>query len=352
MKDKLNICLVGVGRVASSHLPAIRNLSDSVNLVAIMSRDRENAEKAAEQWSAKRVYTSYEKMLKDPEIEAVVLCLPHYIHEGATVEAAKAKKHVLCEKPMAINTEQALNMIRAAEENGVTLMIGQSRRFYDAVLKSKEMVMEGKLGRIVSVNEWNFSHRVEDHPSTWRPDIEKSGGRIMPFWGAHLVDYVLWIFDKRPQTVSARMASINPNWEGEDEAMVLMGFDGEEMGFVHLSWNCRIIPTHTREEVTGKIWDSKKNSVYERYIVGEKGTLYMNDETELYFNGDLIMSGPQVPSNFTLQLREFATAIKDGREPIASGEEVLKVVETMDAAFKSAAENCLVKMEDQRDLGI
>jgi len=345
MKDKLNICLVGVGRVASSHLPAMRNLEDSVHLLAIMSRNRENAAKAAGQWGAKKVYTSYEKMLADPEIGAVVLCLPHYIHESAAVAAAKAGKHILCEKPMALNIEQALNMIRAAEENGVTLMIGQSRRFYDAVLKSKEMVMEGKLGKIVSVNEWNFSHRVEDHPSTWRPDIKKSGGRIMPFWGAHLVDYVLWIFDKRPQTVSARMASINPNWEGEDEAMILMGFDQGEMGFVHLSWNCRVIPTHTREEVTGKIWDSKKNSVYERYIVGEKGTLYMNDETELSFNGDVIMSGPQEPSNFTVQLREFVTAIKEGREPMASGKEVLKVVETIDAAFKSAAENCLVKME-------
>jgi predicted dehydrogenase len=310
-----------------------------------MSRNKANAEEAAKKWGAEKVYTSYERMLEDPEVEAVILCLPHHLHESATIDAAKAKKHILCEKPMAINAEQARNMAQAAKENRVKLMIGQSRRFYNAVLKSKEMVLEGKLGKVSSIHEWNFSYRKQNHPSTWRPDIKKSGGLVMPFWGAHVLDYVLWIFDKRPQTVSARMASLNPNMGGEDEAMVLMGFDQGEMSSVHISYNCRIKPTHSRKEVTGKIWDSKKNSIYERYVIGEKGTLYMNDETKLYFNGELIMSGAQEPSNFTLQLKEFVTAIKQDRDPLASGKEVVKVMETIDAAFQSEAENSMIYLK-------
>jgi predicted dehydrogenase len=344
MRGRLNICLVGIGRVASSHFPAIKDMADSVRLVAVVSRDREKGELAANEWGAERIYTSYEQMLEDGDIDAVILCLPHFLHESASIAAAKAKKHILCEKPMAINAREAGNMVKAAEQNQVTLMIGQSRRFYNAVLKSKEMVETGQLGRIVSVDEWNFSHRVEDHPSTWRPDVTKSGGRIMPFWGVHLLDYVLWVIGSRPTHVYARMASVNPNWEGEDEALMLMDFPGGEMASVHLSWNCRIKPTHSRKEVTGKIWDSKKNSVYERYIVGEKGTIYMNDETELFFNGDPIESGPQRPGNFTLQLREFVEAIGEGREPLASGKEVLKVMETVDAAFSSASKNRIVTL--------
>jgi predicted dehydrogenase len=338
VKDKLQVCLVGVGRVATSHFEAIADLQERVELAAIVSRDAAKGKLAAEQHGARKVYSGYEAMLADREIDAVILCLPHFLHESATIAAARAGKHVLCEKPMALNAEEARRMVQAAEEAGVRLMIGQSRRFYDAVLASKRLAADGRLGRVIAINEWNYSLRLEDHPSTWRPDLEKSGGRIIPFWGVHLLDYILWMFDARPRTVSAQMASVNPKWEGEDEAIVLLGFDGAGMASIHLSWNARIKPTHGRQEVTGRIWDSKKNAVYERYVIGERGTLYMNDETELYMDGELIVSGPQQPSNFALQLREFASAIAEGREPLASGREVLKVQETVDAAFRAARE--------------
>jgi predicted dehydrogenase len=342
--EKLRLCVVGIGRVASSHLDATGELKGLVELTGVMSRDATRGGQAAARHGARKVYTDYEAMLADPEIDAVVLCLPHFLHESATVAAARARKHVLCEKPMALNADEARRMVQAAEENGVRLMIGQSRRFYDAVLASKRLAASGRLGRLVAINEWNYSLRLEDHPSTWRPDLQRSGGRIMPFWGVHLLDYILWMFDARPRTVSATMASVNPTWEGEDEAIVLLSFDGGGMASIHLSWNARIKPTHSRQEVAGRIWDSKKNAVYERYVIGDRGTLYMNDETELYMNGEPVVSGVQEPSNFALQLREFASAIAERREPLASGREVLKVQETIDAAFRAARANCTVTL--------
>jgi predicted dehydrogenase len=342
--QKLRLAVVGLGRVATSHFEAIGEIGDLVELAAVMSRDEAKGRQAAARHGASKVYTEYEAMLEDREIDAVILCLPHFLHASATIAAARAGKHVLCEKPMALNADEARQMIRAAEEHGVFLMIGQSRRFYDAVLESKRIAQSGRLGRLIAINEWNYSLRLEDHPSTWRPDLQKSGGRIMPFWGVHLLDYILWMFDARPTTVAARMASVNPNWDGEDEAIVLLGFDGGGMASIHLSWNARIRPTHSRQEVTGRIWNSKKNAVYERYVIGEKGALYMNDETDLCLDGEPVVSGPQRPSNFALQLREFASAIAEGREPLASGREVMKVQETVDAAFRAARENCTVTL--------
>lgn len=337
MKDKLRVCVVGVGRVATSHFEALADLKERIELAAIVSRDAAKGKAAAERHGARKIYTDYDEMLRDSEIDAVILCLPHFLHASATIAAAQAKKHVLCEKPMALNVEEGRRMVQAGEEHGVRIMIGQSRRFYDAVLTSKRLVDEGRLGRLVAINEWNYSLRLEDHPSTWRPDPAKSGGRIMPFWGVHLLDYILWMFDARPRTVASRMASVNPAWEGEDEAVVLLGFEGGGMASMHLSWNARIKPTHSRQEVTGRIWDSGKNAVYERYVIGEQGTLYMNDETELFLNGERLVSGPQQPGNFTLQLQEFASAVAEGREPLAGAREVLKVQETVDAAFRAAA---------------
>lgn len=342
--DKLRICLVGCGRVATSYYPGFQALSDLITFEAVVSREREKGEEIAQKWGAKKVYTEYEEALKDPEIDAVILCLPHHLHKPYTIQACEAKKHVLCEKPMALNAEECQEMVDAAEKNGVKLMIGQSRRFYDAVIKSKELADKGIIGKVSSVTEWNLCHRVEDHPSTWRPDLKKSGGRIMPFWGVHLLDYILWLFGKAPVSVYAVMETLNHNWTGEDEAMLLMRFDEGEMASVHLSSNCRRISANTREEVTGKIWDSKKNSIYERYIIGDKGTMYMSDETDLLLNGDVVMEGDQKVSNFTTMLKEFATAIKENREPLANGKQVMDVMRVVDAAFISARENRVVEL--------
>ena len=199
MQKRVNLCLVGVGRVSTSHFEAIANLSELVNLTAVMSRNENNLKIAADKWGAQKTYSSYEKMLKNPDIDAVIICLPHHLHESTTITAAQAKKNILCEKPMAITGQQCRNMVKAADDNNVTLMIGQSRRFYDAVLKSKEIISEGNLGKILSINEWNYSLRVEAHPSSWRLDMDKSGGRIMPLWGAHLLDYILWVMEKKTQ---------------------------------------------------------------------------------------------------------------------------------------------------------
>lgn len=341
---KLGVCIVGLGRVATSYYPGIVALNDLISFEAVVSREEAKGNEIAQKWGAKKVYTSYEEALKDPEIDAVILCLPHHLHMPYTVQACEAGKHVLCEKPMALNYEECKEMVSAAEKNSVRLMIGQSRRFYDAVLKSKEIADRGDIGKISSVTEWNLCHRVEDHPSTWRPDLSKSGGRIMPFWGVHLLDYILWLYGKTPVSVYACMNTLNHNWTGEDEAMLLMRFDEGEMASVHLSSNCRRVNANSREEVTGKIWDSKKNSIYERYVIGDKGTIYMDDETDLYVNGECLLQGDQKQSNFTTMLHEFTTAILEGREPLANGKQVMEVMKVVDAAFVSAKENRIVEI--------
>ena len=143
---KIGYCLIGCGRISKSHLPAIASLKGIVDFVATVDTDRSKAEEAAKNFGARKVYTSIEEALLDPEIEAVDICLPHHLHEPVAVQAANHKKHILIEKPLARNLEEADRIIESAEKNGVKLMVGQSRRFTNAVFESKRIVERGAQG--------------------------------------------------------------------------------------------------------------------------------------------------------------------------------------------------------------
>jgi len=339
MQKKVGLAVIGCGRVAYSHLPAIKELGDMAQLVATVSRTKEHAKEAARKFGAKRYYTSLEEALQDSEIDAVVLCLPHHLHASISVKAAEHGKHMLVEKPMANTVREAEEMIEAAEKNGVILMSGQSRRFYNAVLESKKYLDKGKIGRLIDINATLFGY-VDKPPTSWWSSAKKAGGLIIPLFGSHTIDYILWLFGKAPSRIYAETYSNNPNWEGEDEANILMGFDDGSMASVTMSWNARLV------KISGMEADKKilPTPIYHRYVIGSEGTMHLEDELELSLNGEKLVSGEQKPSNFHLQMKEFLTSIIEGRQPLASGKEVKKVIAVMEASQISAKEHRVVHL--------
>lgn len=337
MQNIVRLAVIGCGRVAYSHLPAIKELGNMAQLVAAVSRTKGHAEKAAREFGAKRCYTSLEEALQDSEIDAVVLCLPHHLHASVSIKAAKHGKHILVEKPMANTVEEAEEMIEAAEKNGVILMSGQSRRFYNAVLESKDYLDKGKIGKLININATLFGY-VDKPPTPWWSSAEKTGGLIIPLFGSHTIDYILWLFGKAPSRVYAETYSNNSSWEGEDEANIIMGFDDGSMASVTMSWNARLV------KISGIEADKKilPTPIYNRYVIGSKGTMHIEDELELSLNGEKLVSGEQKPDNFHLQMKEFVTSIIEKREPLASGKEVKKVIQVMEASQMSAKEHRVV----------
>lgn len=342
MVDKIRLGIVGLGRVSSSHLPAIEELRDKVTLQAIVSRDPDKAARAAVGWDRASLYTSFDDALQDPAIDAFLLLLPHDLHAPYAIKAMQAGKHVLIEKPMALNRWEGGQMVDAAEQNGVTLMVGQSRRFFGPVMKSIEIIRNGEIGDLFTIHAILLAY-IDKPAVDWWKDVKHIGGFIIPLWGSHILDYIIWAYGELPETVYAQGYSHNANWEGEDEVAISLKFSRNRMANVMMSFNAGRVPDD-EEGLGGKrIW-STQDSVYLRYMTGTKGILHLKDEHELWDNGEKVECQERHASNFTRQLEEFIDSLLEKREPLAAGREVLGVMRIMDAIFESIATNRVIPL--------
>ncbi len=332
-KTKIQLGVIGCGRIAQAHLAAIQSLKDEVDLIAAVDVDEKRAKEAKNRFGAKLSTSQYEEILSRSEIEAVIITLPNSLHHPVVLQAAKAKKHILVEKPMALNTKQAQEMVHEAKRNGITLMVGQSRRFSDAVFELQKNLPEiGNLFRI----QISFLVNFPAPPTDWWKRSEEAGGLVILLQGSHSIDSILTWIKKMPRQVCAFTSKQNTQWEGEDEADILLSFDQGELASVHLSL-------------------STSPEIHEAIFVGTKGVMRLTEYStgkpfgfgyHLDLNGKRIYSGDQIPSNYTLQLKEFIAALREGRRPIASGEEGLNTMTVLDAVRLSDREKRLVFIKE------
>ncbi|MCX6376285.1 MAG: Gfo/Idh/MocA family oxidoreductase, partial [Armatimonadetes bacterium] len=177
-------------------------------LVAVMDVDQKRAECAQQKLGAKRWYTDYEKVLEDDEVEAVILVSPGWCHEPQTVAAAKAAKHVLCEKPMARTIEECDRMIAACDRAGVTLMIAHMKRFNRSFRKVHDMIRNGDIGEVFAVRGlWDEPARWLGEDGTFRSDARSLGGHWHDH-GTHMSDLSCWWVGSPVARVNGAIGSI------------------------------------------------------------------------------------------------------------------------------------------------
>lgn len=255
MERKLRLGVIGCGRIAQAHFAVIENLKEKVDLIAVADADEKRAREAKERFGAKTFTSQFEEVLHHSGIEAVIIALPNHLHHPVAVQAAIAKKHILVEKPMALNTKEAKEMVEMAKRNGVTLMVGQSRRFSDAVFELQRRLPEiGELFRI----QISFLVHFPTPPTGWWKRSEEAGGLIILLQGSHSLDSILTWIKKIPRQVCTFSSRRNIQWEGEDEADILLSFDQGELASVHLSL-------------------STNPEIHEAILVGTKGVMKLTE---------------------------------------------------------------------------
>jgi len=178
MREKLNIGVIGCGWAGEQHARAYSYLTEA-KILAVADLEEARSKDLAKRCGADTWDTDYSKILEDPRIDAISICLPHHLHSRVVVEAAKAGKHILCEKPMASNVDQADEMIRATKKAGVTFMIAENVRFHPINLEIKEVIQQDYIGEVFLARIFR-DHEMHDYlrMRPWFLNKEKSGGGI------------------------------------------------------------------------------------------------------------------------------------------------------------------------------
>lgn len=208
--EKIKVAIIGCGSIATAaHLPGYQASADLAEIKYFCDLIPERAQKLRDAYGSGEVVTDYHEILKDPEVTCVSVCTPNYAHAPITIDCLHAGKHVLCEKPAAVNADLAMQMKKAADETGNILNIGVCNRFKTDIIKVQEIIDSGELGDIYHV--YCSFRAPRSIPGLGGPFTTKAlaGGGALIDWGVHFLDLIFYCINQpKIKTVSAETYSI------------------------------------------------------------------------------------------------------------------------------------------------
>jgi len=252
--EEFKIALVGCGRISKNHFEALRKV-ESLTLTAVCDIVPERARAAADQEGV-QCFTSYEEMLRNADCNVVSVCTPSGLHSVQGALAARAGKHVITEKPMAITLGQADELVRACDDAGVFLFVVKQNRLNPPIQLLRRAVDKGRFGRIYLANTTVRWQRPQDYydAAPWRGTWEFDGGAIMN-QASHYVDLIQWLVGP-VESVMAKTATQARRIEAEDSGVALLKFRSGALGVIEV--NVLTYPRNLEGSIT---------------ILGEKGSV-------------------------------------------------------------------------------
>lgn len=184
--SKINICIVGCGRISTLQVLGYQN-NDDANIYAVCDTNAKLAEEKGKEWGAEKVYTDYNDVLKDENIDGIELLVPHHLHCKMTIQACEAGKHVSVQKPMAMNLKECDMMIDAAKKAGVVFKVCENYVSYPAFIKAKELIDAGEIGKPLSIRvkthagNQSCGWEVKEASTAWRKMEDTCGGGPLVF---------------------------------------------------------------------------------------------------------------------------------------------------------------------------
>ena len=334
----INAAIVGLGRWGQNLVNSIQGKSGKIRIVAGATRTVAKAADYAKKQGFP-LYDSYEKVLSDPKIDAIVLATPHTQRVELITAAAKAGKHVFTEKPLALTVQDAQTCLQACAEHKVTLAVGYNWRFQPALQEIKRMLDDGRLGKLLHI-EGNFCgpsvYRFgADH---WRLDREEGPAGGMTGRGVHVVDAMLYL-SGRIDTVFAQSDRRALDYGIDDTTSMLLRFRNGATGYLGTliataeTWRMQVFGSKGWAEVG----DVQHLTTWEmRVCFVDPNDLHTHHKPQT-------VSFPQT-STERAELEHFADAIEAGRPLAIAGGDEMHGVAVLEAILESAAKNATVKI--------
>lgn len=342
---KLKLGIIGSKFEADIHAASFQIMPEEAEVVAVASPTPGHAQDLAVRYGIPRAFLDYRQMLAESDIDMVTIAAPNSLHCQMACDAARAGKHVVCEKPMAMTLAEADEMIATCRREGVLLLYAEELFFTPKYVKAKEMADQGAFGKVHLVKQ---SEKHFGPHSAWFWDVRRSGGGVWMDMGCHGIAFCYW-FLGRPaiQSVYCQLGTYvhGEKTEGEDEALGILEFAGGAVGLVENSW-ARRGGMDDRIEVYGDSGVTYGNLHMGNALptFSERGYGYAVEKAPSTVGWSYPVFEELWNYGFPQEMRHFARCVRGKETPQATGEDGRVVLEALIAGYASAGRGSKVAL--------
>jgi myo-inositol 2-dehydrogenase / D-chiro-inositol 1-dehydrogenase len=344
-RGKVKVGIIGSQFQADIHAESFRLMPDEAEVVAVASPTAGHAARLARKYGIPRVFRDYRQMLAERDIELVTITAPNALHAPMTIAAAKAGKHVVCEKPLCMTLEEADAMIETCRRQGVLLLYAEELFFTPKYVKAKRMADEGAFGKVYLVKQ-SEKHFGPHAPWFW--DVKRSGGGVFMDMGCHGIAFCHWFLGRpRLESVYCQMATHvhGGKTRGEDDVICILEFANGAKGLIEDSW-------------------ARRGGMEDRIeVYGEGGVTYADlhmgnalPTFSAYGYGYAVEKAPTTKGwtypvfeelwnyGFPQEMAHFARCVRGKETPQATGEDGRLVQQVLFAGYASAGAGRKVRL--------
>jgi UDP-N-acetyl-2-amino-2-deoxyglucuronate dehydrogenase len=350
-----NISIAGCGKVAHLHARAVMCIPNA-RLAAVWSRSRQSAESFASKYNTK-AYSGITAMVRENNIDLIIICTPHPFHKQPAIEAALAGANVLVEKPLAASLIDCDEIIEACRRGGVKLGIISQRRWYEPVKRAKEAIENGKIGKpvLATITMLGWRDKAYYESDAWRGTWAEEGGGVLVNQAPHQLDILLWYMGEIDELYGIWRNLNHPYIEVDDTAAAIIKFGAIGNVLVSNSQKPGIygkVHVHGENGASvgaqtdgGAMFIAGMTGVAEPpvndlwTVPGEEDMLneWVRQDTETFNNCDPTIKYMQ------LQIEDYLNALEKGIDPSVTGEAGRRTVELFTAIYRSSQDNKPVK---------
>lgn len=315
----IQAAVIGTGNMGLNHIRVYSEKPD-INLVAICDKDTNKARILAEKYNT-RYYSDYQEMFSKEKIDCVSIVVPTFLHYQVAMDVIRLGKHILLEKPIATNKKEAEEIIKYAQKKKVKLMIGHIERFNPAVQRLKDIINQGRLGRIISIN----IKRVGGLP----PQIKNAN--VVLDLGIHDIDIANYLIGEYPQkTIGYKSKSIVD--DQEDNAVVLMEYKNA-CAVIEVNW-VTLVKVRTLDLTCTKGF-ARLDYIYQTLHLYENSFNYTRSKAyadfgefiEKFSTADEVKIGIKKAEPLRLEIDHFIDCIRNDKKPLTTGIDALKALQ-------------------------
>jgi predicted dehydrogenase len=335
--QKTKITVLGTGSISDIHLESYHRFVPEAEVVAVYTRDPEKARAFAELHGISQWYDDMELAINESGCDIVDICLPNFLHAKATLIAAKAGKHIIIEKPLAVTLEECDLMLTACRQAGVKLMYAEELCFAPKYERVRQLVSEGAVGEIYMLKQ---SEKHSGPHSDWFYDINLSGGGVLMDMGCHALAWFRWMLGNNPAvSVYATMNTVLHKGRtlGEDNSVVIVEFENGVTAVAEDSW-AKHGGMDDKCEVYGL-----GGVVYADLFMGNaaiaysrEGYGYAMEKADTTVGWSFAVFEEAFNQGYPQELKHFVDCVRHDKDPLVTGEDGRAVLEMIYAAYASA----------------